>query len=258
MSEEPFNNQLQSDQTLNEQNIADAAQRVLYGTTDGVPLPPKHSYEMREAFNQSDWEQTNAHDIVYKNEQVRQAGHEATHDPLTGLLNKQGFSDAIEKRLESSASGEVGILFIDVDQFKEINDRMGHALGDVFLSKFSEWLTDHVRHDNGRQDDILYHEASIGREGGDEFAVLVDLKPSDDEETKGLTPSERLDILSNRIMQGFELFLKEHPSYQRIKGLGISIGGGIWEEGMTVGDLLEIADKEMYFNKRNKGDRKGR
>lgn len=259
MSEEPPIQSSDSNNVIDGHDTIDAAHRVIFGTTPGTPLPIQDSYVMREAFHQSDWEQTNAHEIVQKNDEISQAEYRATHDPLTGLLNKQGFSETIQERIQSSSSGEVGILFIDLDNFKSINDRMGHALGDVFLKKFSDWLSDHVRHDNGRQDDILYHEASIGREGGDEFAILVDLKPSrNDEETENLSPSERLDLLSERILQGFGKFLREHPSYQRIEGLGISLGGGIWEEGMTAEDLMEIADKEMYFNKQRKENRKDR
>ncbi|MEO5628062.1 MAG: GGDEF domain-containing protein [Candidatus Saccharimonadales bacterium] len=260
MSEEPFQ-PLQHNTELDDQSVIEAAHRLIGETSEGLPLATRDSYEMREAFHQSDWEQTHANDLVYetdkKNKEILDAEYRASHDPLTGLFNKQGFSESIEERINDASSGEVGVLFIDVDQFKEINDRMGHALGDAFLEKFSGWLTDHVRHDNGRQDDILYHESSIGREGGDEFAILVNLKPSrEDDETARLSPSERLDILAERIMEGFDVFLQKHPSYQRIKGLGISLGGGVWEDGMTSAELLEIADKEMYFNKQRKPGRK--
>jgi diguanylate cyclase (GGDEF)-like protein len=88
----------------------------------------------------------------------------ASHDPLTGLLNRREFDDRGTAEVERSRryGHPVAVAFIDLDNFKQINDRLGHAVGDKVLQSVASAL-----HDSSRASDL------VGRIGGDEFAVLL-------------------------------------------------------------------------------------
>ncbi len=96
---------------------------------------------------------------------LTELSYRATHDPLTGLANRLAFLDRLEQALvRASAQGHlVAVLYCDLDRFKEVNDRMGHATGDHLLRLVAERLEAQV----ARTD-------TVARFGGDEFAVLLD------------------------------------------------------------------------------------
>ena len=96
--------------------------------------------------------------------QVRQLSHAVAHDGLTGLPNRSCFHAALHRSLGAgeAGSGASVVLFIDVDDFKAVNDTHGHAVGDELLRRFARRLRDQVR------DTDL-----VARLGGDEFAVLL-------------------------------------------------------------------------------------
>jgi len=89
----------------------------------------------------------------------RELRHQATHDPLTGLANRAMFN---ERLAEVAEDGRVGVLFLDLDRFKLVNDTLGHEFGDEVLRAVSERLEEAV------EDPVL-----VSRFGGDEFIVLV-------------------------------------------------------------------------------------
>ena len=91
-----------------------------------------------------------------------QLQHQAHHDPLTGLANRALFSQRVREALEADAEGKVAVMFIDLDDFKGVNDTLGHAIGDELLRGVASRLVRSVR-----RDDV------VARLGGDEFAVLV-------------------------------------------------------------------------------------
>ena len=91
-----------------------------------------------------------------------QLQHQAHHDPLTGLANRALFSQRVREALEGDAEGKVAVMFIDLDDFKGVNDTLGHAVGDELLRGVASRLVHSVR-----RDDV------VARLGGDEFAVLV-------------------------------------------------------------------------------------
>ncbi|MCU1492582.1 MAG: Cyclic di-GMP phosphodiesterase Gmr [Acidimicrobiaceae bacterium] len=103
--------------------------------------------------------------VVVDNARLREAErHEASHDSLTGLLNRRAFSDQLRRALESSGQSGVpaAVLLLDLDRFKEVNDYLGHHRGDVLLVDVADRLRTSVR-----DGDVL------ARLGGDEFALLL-------------------------------------------------------------------------------------
>ncbi len=103
--------------------------------------------------------------------EIRQASFDAIHDPLTGLLNRRGFAKHGGRILGRAAQERqrVGLIYLDLDGFKELNDRKGHAAGDVCLVDLARLLEAHMRP----------HDA-IGRMGGDEFVAICTGLEADD------------------------------------------------------------------------------
>ena len=81
----------------------------------------------------------------------------ASHDPLTGLANRAEFA----RRLDEAADGELVLLYIDLDDFKPINDAYGHPVGDIVLKEVGRRIAD-----------VIGPDDTVGRLGGDEFAVV--------------------------------------------------------------------------------------
>ncbi|MEU0795399.1 EAL domain-containing protein [Amycolatopsis sp. NPDC005961] len=97
---------------------------------------------------------------VYDGQQ--QLTHQAYHDPLTGLANRALFADRLDRAVESTDRTLV-LIFVDLDDFKEVNDRFGHAGGDVLLHAVAQRLLSCVRAGD-----------TVARLGGDEFAILLE------------------------------------------------------------------------------------
>src|SRR5205807_2596126 len=89
--------------------------------------------------------------------------HQAFHDPLTNLPNRALFAERLEHAMVRAGDGSVAVLFIDLDNFKTVNDKLGHAAGDALLVAATERLLTCVR-----------REDTIARLGGDEFTVLLE------------------------------------------------------------------------------------
>ncbi len=105
------------------------------------------------------------HDVTESRELNRRLSYHASHDILTGLINRSDFELRLERAIKSSASNEMAyvICYIDIDQFKIINDSCGHAAGDAVLSQVGALLKSKVR-----------WRDSLSRLGGDEFAILLE------------------------------------------------------------------------------------
>ena len=93
---------------------------------------------------------------------IEQLTHQATHDALTGLLNRRGMFEALEGLIGEEASEPVGVLFLDLDRFKSVNDTLGHRGGDHFLRIVSD-----------RIERCITTNGVAGRIGGDEFVIVL-------------------------------------------------------------------------------------
>ena len=104
-------------------------------------------------------------DITDREDLRRRLQHEASHDPLTGLSNRSRFLDELQRALPRGArhGQPVTVLYLDLDDFKAVNDTHGHAAGDRLLIAFSQHVRESIR-----------PEDTAARLGGDEFAVLCE------------------------------------------------------------------------------------
>lgn len=104
------------------------------------------------------------HDVSEQRRLSREMRHRATHDPLTGLINRAEFDRRLTSVFEKSVAEETpnALLYIDLDQFKIVNDTCGHAVGDVLLKQVSKLLAETIRSGD-----------TLARLGGDEFAVIL-------------------------------------------------------------------------------------
>jgi diguanylate cyclase (GGDEF)-like protein/PAS domain S-box-containing protein len=167
-------------------------------------------------------------DASEQRELESQLRERALHDPLTGLPNRALFLDRIEQALQRAGRDDelVSVAFIDLDDFKAINDTLGHAAGDELLVGVADRLRQTLR---GMD--------TAARLGGDEFAVLLAGLP---EHAEVVRVAERLlDALSAPHELGGQ-------ARHALPSIGISIGG----DGATAEDLMRQADAAMYAAKR--------
>src|SRR5919202_539126 len=152
-----------------------------------------------------------------------QLHHQAYHDPLTGLPNRTLFMERVRDEL-ARARGEVAVLFVDVDDFKTVNDSLGHSVGDALLISIAERLRRCVR-----PQDV------VARLGGDEFAIM--LPAVEDPHAQGR-------IVATRILEGFALPVPAGPELVSVH-LSVGIAGSAG--GAADGDeLIRNADVAMY------------
>jgi diguanylate cyclase (GGDEF)-like protein len=162
-------------------------------------------------------------DITDTKAKERQMESIATSDPLTGVLNRRGFERDAAERLTASADDATGaLLFIDLNDFKQINDRFGHEIGDQLLRIAAERLKKSLR-----SRDI------IGRPGGDEFVALV---PDVD--------ADVADSLAIRLTKGLE---EPYVIGDKTLHCAASIGLALYPDNAnTLTGLLREADEAMY------------
>ena len=154
--------------------------------------------------------------------------HQATHDPLTGLVNRTEFEERLEKALHSAKDFENShvLLFLDLDQFKIVNDSAGHVAGDELLKQISSLLSGQLR---GRD--------TLGRLGGDEFAVLLENCP--------LPKARKVAEILIEVIREYR-FIWDQNTFQ----VGVSIGiVPITAETTSRTQLMHDADQACYAAK---------
>ncbi|KFZ30652.1 signal peptide protein [Pseudidiomarina salinarum] len=156
----------------------------------------------------------------------------ALMDPLTGLPNRALFYDRVNSaRARAKRDGVgLGLLYLDLDKFKEVNDEYGHATGDALLSSVGQRIKHAVRATD-----------TLARLGGDEFVVLVD-GVNDMASVKGVA-----DKIDEAMRHPFKL-----PDGEVVMSLSIGLALSP-EHGETVEELLHHADQAMYRAKRGGG-----
>ena len=156
-----------------------------------------------------------------------QLQYQAQHDPLTGLANRSLFSQQVREALEPGSPGEVAVMFIDLDDFKGVNDTLGRAVGDELLRGVAARLLRSVR-----------TEDVVARLGGDEFAVLV----------RRLSDVERGAVeLAERTLKSFALPV---TAGEELLVVSLSIGIATSHHTRThAEELLRDADLATYHSK---------
>jgi diguanylate cyclase (GGDEF)-like protein/PAS domain S-box-containing protein len=169
----------------------------------------------------------NTRDVTERRALEEQLTRQAFHDPLTGLANRALFKDRVEHALQRAKRGasRVVVLFVDVDDFKTVNDSLGHDAGDRLLSAVAECISGCLRTTD-----------TAARLGGDEFAVLLETVHGDGEAEE---VAERiLDVLRSPLsLDGAEILVSA--------SIGIAEG----EAGNSADELLRNADVAMYTAK---------
>jgi diguanylate cyclase (GGDEF)-like protein len=168
-------------------------------------------------------------------QKTRELSHQALHDALTGLPNRALVLDRAEQMLARSgrqASIVPGALFIDVDDFKHVNDNLGHAAGDQLLKIVGERLQLVVR-----------EQDTVGRLGGDEFVVLVESE----------LPGVSLDVLAGRLIEALREPVKVGEA-GKLMSFTVSVGVAMGQYS-TPDELLRDADLALYAAKAAGKDR---
>ncbi|WNV89312.1 GGDEF domain-containing protein [Umezawaea sp. Da 62-37] len=203
---------------------------IVIGTASGVSFNPLEIYVglgvvllviVRQLITLMD----NARLVAQLHESQEQLRHQAFHDPLTGVANRELFRERLTAALRR---GEPVVLaFIDVDGFKTVNDNYGHAEGDAVLRIVATRLQDCVR-----------DQDTVARLGGDEFGVLV--------ESGDVDPSE----IGNRVLDALKT---PHQTQGREHEVRASVGIAHRDDhadAVTADDMLGTADAAMYTAKR--------
>ena len=158
-------------------------------------------------------------DITASREAEELLRHQAFHDPLTGLANRALFTDRVEHALvRRRAGGEAAVLFLDLDDFKAVNDTLGHAAGDALLQAVGARLRD-----------TSAPSHTVARLGGDEFAILI-------EDVKVATAVDTAERLITQLQAPFDL---EGREVFVTASVGIAVGE-------DADELLRSADVAMY------------
>lgn len=152
----------------------------------------------------------------------------AMTDPLTGLLNVTAFSQAVARSIEAAAAGQGAVLYLDLDNFKPVNDRFGHATGDAVLKTVAARLRSQLR-----------PEDHVSRLGGDEFAICL----------VGPGPEVTQRIV-RRLKAAVSAPLRPAGLSHPIDTLSVAVGAAYWPaEGIAPAALLRLADQRMYDDK---------
>lgn len=159
------------------------------------------------------------------NLQAQQLNHQANHDALTNLPNRMLFQDRLSQTIFTSKRNneQFALLFIDLDQFKKINDSLGHHIGDEVLIEAAKRIKDSIR-----------EEDTLARLGGDEFTIIA-------KEVQGKSSAS---VVAQKIIEAMKepIIVKSHQLY-----ISSSIGISLYPQDSTdQNNLIKYADAAMY------------
>ncbi|HTU65536.1 MAG TPA: EAL domain-containing protein [Steroidobacteraceae bacterium] len=169
------------------------------------------------------------HDVTELRGQHRQMSYQATHDALTGLVNRREFERRLTEAAEAARRGEAShmLCYLDLDRFKIVNDTSGHLAGDSMLREVAKLLREAVRDSD-----------TVARLGGDEFGMLLVGCPLD--KARQIADDVCRSIANYRFVW-----------HDRVFNIGVSIGLiEIGREAGTVEELLAAADSACYVAKK--------
>lgn len=165
-------------------------------------------------------------DVTEERDRARQLSYQASHDALTGLVNRHEFERRLERVLTTvQPNDEHSLLFLDLDQFKIVNDTCGHVAGDELLRQVAVLLQSKVR-----------TRDTLARLGGDEFGVLLEH-----------CPEEQTLRIANELRQTVQEF--RFPWEGRGFNVGVSMGLVPIQAGHTLSTVLGAADSACYAAK---------
>ncbi len=172
-------------------------------------------------------------DLAIKNALHDKLSYLADHDPLTGLGNRNSFNHLLPKLMSHAerTENEIALLFLDLDHFKNVNDTLGHDVGDKLLIKVSQRLLDAVR----KSDHVI-------RLGGDEFTLVME----------GKLTATRVAMVAQRVIATLsEPYVVENYHIN----IGVSIGVAFYPScADTAEELIKCADVAMYNAKKEGGN----
>lgn len=176
------------------------------------------------------------------------------HDDLTGVLTREVFLGRANKQMKANPKANFAVLVLDLDAFKTVNDQLGHSKGDEALAHIADTLKSTLRSKKDRSD--LIHRGNrrngeIGRLGGDEFGIFIELTKEKEDDEDQRQPEDRLNAAVNRLRETFDQFLAKPDNQQlRDTGLGLSVGSVIiQEQSLSAEDALKAADAAMRLEK---------
>jgi diguanylate cyclase (GGDEF)-like protein len=155
---------------------------------------------------------------------VSQQEYRAKHDVLTGLLNRDGFMQLLEEAIANRTQGSIGVVLLDLNRFKDINDTLGHAAGDQVLEEVGKRL----------EALLLDDHTHVARLGGDELALIIE----------GVEGTEPLELLCARVQASLGHTIKVKSVELN---LAASMGAALYpQDARTASELLRCADIAMY------------
>jgi diguanylate cyclase len=163
-------------------------------------------------------------------DEIDRVRFESLSDPLTQIGNRQFFDEALARAITKAArtSAPLTMLFVDIDNFKQINDKFGHQIGDDVLRLVASKLKHNVRH------------GEVARYGGEEFGIVFYNKPL-----------ETGRLIAERIREAVEsVEMRDRTSGEPFGRVTVSIGVAQWHPGSTSSDLIGRADAALYIAKR--------
>jgi diguanylate cyclase (GGDEF)-like protein/PAS domain S-box-containing protein len=210
--------------------------RLVNYRADGTPFwNEMHIYAVRDPAGRVAYFTGTQRDVTTEVSETQKLKDAATRDPLTRLLNRTSFAAEVERELARAArhTSSVGLLFMDIDRFKSVNDTHGHHVGDGYLIHVAETL----RHRLRRQD-------LAARHAGDEFTVLLTDLPANGTDAAAHVVAD----LHTAVAQPFTVDGVPHR-------VSVTIGTALFpRDGTTLRDLLAHADTDMYARKHSRPD----